>query len=275
MTLAVGCASESVAGKARRPGSSFLRGDVGGFGVGRISRGRLLPVTASTSASATASLSRPFSATAHFPLITFRAKAAAGGPRVGIDVQTTSNSLGLAHSSRCAGASKSSARPQAPSSMRSARSDKPRRGLSGAPRDRSGRCDEVANRPQRGRVAARSEAGDHGGRDRRHERAVVDRLAAVDVGDMQLDDRAPETSSSASMIASDVKVNAAGIDDDAAGLVDRLVDPVDELVFPVRLPEHDRPDPAPPRGTGPRPRRGSCARRSRARACRGGSGSVR
>ena len=53
-----------------------------------ISRGRLLPVTASTSASATASLSRPFSATAHFPLITFRTKAAAGGPRVGIDVQT-------------------------------------------------------------------------------------------------------------------------------------------------------------------------------------------
>ena len=68
---------------------------------------------------------------------------------------------------------------------------------------------------------------------------MIVRLALVNVGDVQLDDRALNIFS-ASRIAIEVKREGGRIDDDAGRLVDRLVNPVDDLGLAVRLPEFDR-----------------------------------
>ena len=96
--------------------------------------------------------------------------------------------------------------------------------------------DQVCDRTHRDRIAARAQPGDDRGRDLRHQRMVVDRLAPVDVGDVQLDDRAGKHLQRVE--DRDRGEGEAGrVDDDAGALVDRLVDPVDDLALAVRLVE--------------------------------------
>ena len=67
---------------------------------------------------------------------------------------------------------------------------------------------------------------------------MVDRLAAMDVGDMQLENRSREHLQCVK--DGDRSEGEAGrIDDNACTPIDRLVNPVDDLVFGVRLPKLD------------------------------------
>jgi hypothetical protein len=95
------------------------------------------------------------------------------------------------------------------------------------------------HRGHRERVALGAEAGDHRGRGLGHERTVIDRLAAVDVREVELDDRAGAHFQRVED-RDRGEAQARGVDDDAGLGVDRLVDPADDLALVVRLAELER-----------------------------------
>ena len=100
------------------------------------------------------------------------------------------------------------------------------------------RFQQAGDALQRQRVALHPAAGDHAGGDGRDVGMAAEGLALVDVGDVDLDDRAGEGGKRVKDGDRGVAV-AGGVDDDRRRALARLVDPVDELVFAVALAEVD------------------------------------
>src|SRR5579875_233341 len=101
------------------------------------------------------------------------------------------------------------------------------------------RFEQPRHRLERQQIALGSEAADHTGRGATHQRTVPESLAAVNVGQVHLDDRQLGRKQGVENRDRGGGV-AGGIDDDAVGVLARLLDPLDELAFLIRLPEIDR-----------------------------------
>src|SRR5579862_404254 len=99
-------------------------------------------------------------------------------------------------------------------------------------------CGPLDDRAYRHAIARYPETRDDAGRDCRDERAVVDRLAPVNVAEMHLDDGTIEHLQCIHDRDRRERI-ARRIDDDPARGINRLLDPIDELAFRVGLAKDD------------------------------------
>src|SRR5436190_2022499 len=99
-------------------------------------------------------------------------------------------------------------------------------------------CQYFLHRPQGDAITLRPQARDYGGSHLRDQGMVIDRFAAMNVGNVQFDDWACEH---LQRIENRNRREREGsrIDDDAAAAVGGLMDPVDQLGLAVRLPKLD------------------------------------
>src|SRR5579859_1312839 len=97
-------------------------------------------------------------------------------------------------------------------------------------------CEKVGDAAERQLVALGAEPGDDAVGAHRHERAVPEFLALMDIGDMDLDHRRIEGIERV-QDGHGIMREGGRVDDDAARALPRLVDPVHDLVFAVALVE--------------------------------------
>src|SRR5690606_29224515 len=108
----------------------------------------------------------------------------------------------------------------------------------GAGSGRTARRDERAEALQRENVSLNAEPGDHPIGPKRDIGMVAERLAFMEIGDMNLEHRRVERVQRVEN-RDGCMGEGGGIDDDAGGRLSRLVDPVDDAVFRVRLVKAD------------------------------------